>query len=59
MPVMADRILFTIRDGRTLPASTWERFVEKARQAGSSPAAVLRTLIEQYIQRPSHDTKTD
>ena len=53
---MADRILFTIRENRTLPAETWKRFTEKAQQSGSTPARVLRDLVEQYIERPRHDT---
>jgi hypothetical protein len=53
---MADRILFTVRDGRTLPASTWETFVAKTREAGSTPARVLRELIEAYNERPDRDT---
>lgn len=56
MRSMADRILFKIWEGRTLPADTWARFIEKAQQAGSTPARVLRELIEQYNERPSHDT---
>lgn len=54
---MADRILFTIREGRTLPAETWQTFTDKAQRAGKKPADVLRALIEQYIQRPDHDTQ--
>ena len=53
---MADRILFKIWENRTLPADTWQRFTEKAQQAGSTPARVLRQLIEQYLERPTHDT---
>ena len=54
MRSMADRILFTIWENRTLPADTWRRFTEKAQQAGSTPARVLRELIEQYItERPT------
>ena len=54
---MADRILFKIWENRTLPAATWERFTLKAQQAGSTPARVLRDLIERYLQEtPGHDT---
>lgn len=54
---MADRILFKIWEDRTLPADTWQRFTEKAIATGTTPARVLRELIEQYIsERPSHDT---
>ena len=54
---MPDRILFKIWENRTLPADLWERFTAKARAAGSTPARVLRELIERYTnERPPDDT---
>lgn len=59
---MREPILFTVREGRTLPRETWERFVEATRRAGSTPAAALRTLIERYLTEHHDDAaaeKTD
>jgi len=57
---MRERILFTIREGRTLPFETWQRFTEKARAAGNTPAAVIRQLIERYLQENrAHDVPTE
>lgn len=32
-------------------ADLWQRFTEKAQRAGSTPARVLRQLIERYVRR--------
>lgn len=56
IPRMADspnkRILFTLREGPTFPASLWERFKQTvtARQQGT-PVDVLRRLVEGYISQ--------
>jgi hypothetical protein len=52
---MGDRILFKIWENRTLPPDLWQRFTDKAQRAGSTPARVLRQLIEHYVETPDHD----
>lgn len=52
------RRLFQIWEDRTLPLAAWEQFVKKVEQAGSTPAHVLRDLIEQYNARPNYDIET-
>jgi predicted DNA-binding protein len=52
---MSDRILFNIWENRTLPAETWQRFTEKAQRAGSTPARVLRQLIERYLESTDYE----
>ena len=52
-------ILWTIRENQILTAERFERFREKARQAGQSPAAVLQRFILEYInEAPAHDDST-
>jgi hypothetical protein len=56
------KTLWTIRENATLTTERFARFVEKARQAGTTPAAALQAFILSYIERPDHDptpTKTD
>jgi hypothetical protein len=53
------KILWTIRENRTLTADQFQRFIEKARQAGKSPAAVLQTFILGYIGEQEHDDPDD
>ena len=52
------KVLWTVRENQTLTAERFQRFIEKARQAGQSPAAELQTFILQYIGE-SHDQPTD
>ena len=53
------KTLWTIRENATLTAERFARFVEKARQAGLTPAAVLQRFILDYInERPDDDTPT-
>lgn len=53
------KILWTIRENQTLTAERFERFREKARQAGTSPAAVLQRFILTFIgEKADHDTTT-
>lgn len=52
---MREPILFTVREGRTVPRETWDRFVASAKRAGSTPAAELRALIERYLQEHPDD----
>ena len=46
-----DRIVFTIATPRTVSPETWERFNARTRAEGADPRAVLRRLIELYIQK--------
>jgi hypothetical protein len=46
-------ILFTIRESGNFPRDLWERLEQRTRDDGSSPVAVLRRLIEEYLKRPS------
>jgi hypothetical protein len=50
-----DRVVFTISVPRTLPAETWEAFAAKTRAEGADPRAVLRRLIEAYVQKGERD----
>ena len=50
------KTLWTIRENATLTAERFQRFLEKARQAGTTPAAVLQQFILKYIGEPNHDT---
>jgi hypothetical protein len=52
---MAQKTLWTIRENATLTAERFERFIEKARQAGTTPAAVLQRFILSYINEADHD----
>lgn len=50
------KTLWTIRENATLTAERFQQFMEKARQAGSTPAAVLQRFILHYIEKGSdHD----
>ena len=53
---MAQKVLWTIRTTATLTAETWQRFVTKTREAGSTPARVLEEFITRYAGGQSHDT---
>ncbi len=51
-------LVFSISVPKTLPRETWETFAAKTRTEGSDPRAVLRTLIEYYIEKGlPHDAK--
>jgi hypothetical protein len=52
---MREPILFAVREGRTVSRDTWERFVAATKRQGSTPAAVLRSLIERYAKEHSDD----
>jgi hypothetical protein len=55
-----DRVVFTISTPRTLPSETWEQFAAKTRAEGLDPRAVLRRLIEFYIEKGlPDDASTD
>jgi hypothetical protein len=49
--------LWTIRENATLTAERFQRFIEKTRQAGQTPAAVLQKFILDYIGERSHDDR--
>jgi hypothetical protein len=49
------KLLWTVREHRELPASTWEEFREKVTAAGFSPSAALARLIRRYLARGSDD----
>ena len=55
---MTQKVLWTIRTTSTLTAERFQRVVEKARQAGQTPAAVLQRFILDYIgERPTNDNQ--
>ena len=52
------KVLWTIRENATLTAERFQRFIEKTRQAGTTPAAELQRFILDYInERPGHDDR--
>ena len=53
---MVQRVLWTIRTTATLTADTWQRFITKTREAGTTPARALEDFIRRYAGEPSHDT---
>jgi hypothetical protein len=53
------KTLWTIRENATLTAERFQRFIETARQAGMTPAAVLQRLILSYIGEAPHDSQDD
>ena len=54
---MSQKPLWTIRTTATLTAEMWQRFVTKAREAGSTPVRVLEDFIRRYVEGPDHDDK--
>ena len=54
---MSQKVLWTIRTNTTLTADVWDQFVNKAREAGMTPARVLQEFILGYIAGAS-DTPT-
>jgi hypothetical protein len=50
MPIK-DRIVFTISTPRTVLPDTWQRFADRTRAEGLDPRAVLKRLIEHYIEK--------
>lgn len=52
---MKEPILFTVREGRTVPRETWDRFVAATRRLQTTPAAALRSLIERYLRENPDD----
>jgi hypothetical protein len=52
------KVLWTIRENATLTVERFQLFIEKTRQAGHTPAAVLQRFILEYInERPDHDDR--
>ena len=50
------KTLWTIRENATLTAERFQQFIEKARQAGTTPAALLQQFILKYIAKGAdHD----
>jgi hypothetical protein len=49
------KLLWTIREHRELPASTWDQFKQKAAANGYSPSAALTRLIKRYLARGFDD----
>jgi hypothetical protein len=53
---MAQKILWSIRETATLTAETWQRFVAKTREAGTTPVRALEQFILRYIEKgPGHE----
>ena len=52
------KTLWTIRENATLTAERFQRFVDKARQAGLTPAAALQRFILNYIDEAPNDQDT-
>ena len=48
------KTLWTIRSTRQLTLERWQRFIEKARAAGTTPARVLETFIIRFTE-PDYD----
>ena len=51
---MAQKVLWTIRTTAALTVETWQRFVTKAREAGTTPARVLEDFIKRYAEGEDH-----
>jgi hypothetical protein len=52
------KTLWTIRENATLTVERFQRFIDKTRQAGQTPAAVLQKFILDYIdERPTDDSR--
>ena len=49
------KTLWTIRENATLTAERFQRFIDKTRQAGKTPAAVLQDFILRFIDEAPHD----
>ena len=47
---MPQKALWTIRTTSTLSAETWQRFITKTREAGTTPARVLEDFIKRYVE---------
>jgi len=58
----SSRILFSVREDRTITREKWEQFQARAKRDGFTPIAMLVRLIDRYLEtRPSDDptpTKT-
>jgi hypothetical protein len=53
---MAQKALWTIRTTARLTAETWQRFLSKTREAGTTPVRALEDFILRYIEKgPEHD----
>ena len=52
---MAQKALWTIRTTARLTLETWQRFVTKTREAGSSPVRALEDFILRYVGEPTDD----
>jgi len=44
-------ILFSIRESANFPRELWEQFQRRTRDEGQSPIAVLKRLIEAYLEK--------
>ena len=53
---MTQKVLWTIRTTATLTAETWQRFVTKTREAGTTPARALEEFIRRYAGASTDDT---
>jgi hypothetical protein len=56
------KTLWTIRENATLTAERFQRFLDKAREAGTTPARVIQSAILRYIGERDDDStppKTD
>lgn len=47
---MAQKVLWTIRSTATLTLETWQRFLTRTREAGTTPARVLEDFIRRYVE---------
>jgi hypothetical protein len=55
---MAQKALWTIRTTARLTVELWEQFVNKTREAGSTPVRALEDFILSYIEKgPRHDDR--
>lgn len=55
---MAQKALWTIRTTARLTAELWQQFIEKTREAGSTPVRALEDFILRYIEKgPDHEKR--
>jgi hypothetical protein len=53
---MAQKAVWTIRTTARLTAERWQQFVDKTREAGSTPVRALEDFILRYVEKgPDHD----
>lgn len=55
---MAQKALWTIRTTARLTAELWQQFIDKTREAGTTPVRALEDFVLRYIEKgPEHDDR--